>query len=89
MKVKVLEALACGVPVVTTTTGAEGIHANDGILVEGDDDRLAAAAASILRDESERRDRGTAARAAFTERYTPGPATEPLVELFSAMAAAR
>jgi glycosyltransferase involved in cell wall biosynthesis len=87
MKVKVLESIASGLPVVTTPSGAEGIDARDGIVVESDDERLAAAAAEILGDEGERRERGAAARAAFERRYSPVPATEPLVELYDRMAA--
>lgn len=79
MKVKVLEAIACGVPVVTTVRGAEGIDAGEGVVVEEQDAGIAAAAAALLRDADERRARGEAARAAFLARYAPGPATEPLI----------
>src|SRR5262249_9106396 len=65
VKVKVLESIAAGVPVVTTRLGAEGIEAGDGVIVEESAGALAAAAVSILRDEAERRQRGEAARAAF------------------------
>jgi hypothetical protein len=47
---------------------------------------MAVAAASILRDEDERRERGTEARRAFERLYTPGPATAPIVELYARMA---
>jgi glycosyltransferase involved in cell wall biosynthesis len=86
MKVKVLESIAAGVPVVTTREGAEGIRGDDGVVVEEDDERLAAAAVRILHDERERRERGAAARRAFDERYAPRPATEPLVELYRRIA---
>jgi glycosyltransferase involved in cell wall biosynthesis len=82
MKVKTLEALASGVPVVTTARGAEGIEAGEGAVVAEHDEALAAAAAAILLDESERRERGRAARDAFDQRYSPRPATAPLVELY-------
>jgi glycosyltransferase involved in cell wall biosynthesis len=49
MKVKVLEALASGVPVVTTESGVEGIEADGGIVIESDDKELADAAVAILR----------------------------------------
>ena len=86
MKVKVLESIASGVPVVTTPAGAEGINAGDGVVVEDDERRLAHAAATIMQDALERSQRGTAARAAFLEHYAPAPATLPLVELYRRIA---
>jgi glycosyltransferase involved in cell wall biosynthesis len=89
MKVKVLEAMASGVPVVTTRVGAEGIAPNDGVVVADDPAQLARAASRILLDGSERTERGTAGLACFTQRYAPGPATEPLVPVYEAMADAQ
>jgi glycosyltransferase involved in cell wall biosynthesis len=86
MKVKVLEAIASGVPVVTTPSGAEGIEAGSGVVVLAGAEELAAATAELLRDPALRRERGAAARAAFGERYAPEPATAPLVELYRRMA---
>jgi glycosyltransferase involved in cell wall biosynthesis len=86
MKVKTLEAMASGVPVVTTPAGAEGIDPSDGVIVHEEPERLAAAAAELLRDAQARRERGAAARADFVRRYSPRPATEPLVELYRRMA---
>jgi len=87
MKVKVLESMASGVPVVTTPAGAEGIEPSDGVIVETEPGRLAAAASELLTDEGARRERGAAARADFERSYSPGPATEPLVELYKRMLA--
>ena len=47
--------------------------------------RLAEAAARLLVDEAERRERGTAVRAAFERRYTPRVATEPIADLYVRM----
>ena len=88
MKVKVLEAIASGVPVVTTAAGAEGIEAGDGVMVEQDWDLFAEAAAEVLRDATARRQRGAAARASFEQAYAPRPATAPLLELYERMASA-
>jgi len=82
MKVKVLEALASGVPVVTTSAGAEGIADNDGVLVYGSPKKLAEAAGDLLLDDRARRECGAAARETFERHYSPAPATEPLVELY-------
>jgi glycosyltransferase involved in cell wall biosynthesis len=86
MKVKTLEAMASGVPVVTTAAGAEGIDPSDGVVVDERPARLAAAAVELLTDEQARRQRGAAGRADFVHRYSPRPATEPLVELYRRMA---
>lgn len=86
MKVKTLEAIANGVPVVTTPAGAEGIDAGEGIMVADEDEALAADAVRILGDAAERRERGDAARTAFLRNYSPEPATRPLVELYRRMA---
>jgi len=85
IKVKTLEALAVGLPVVTTPLGAEGIEAGDGMVVAESEESLVAAAAEILGDPGERRQRGLAARSAFEQRYAPGPATEPLAALYRRM----
>jgi len=89
MKVKVLEALASGVPVVTTPAGAEGIEPSDGVVVLEEPQALAAAAAELLVDEAARKERGAAARADFEQRFAPGPATEPLAELYRRLASTR
>jgi glycosyltransferase involved in cell wall biosynthesis len=86
MKVKTLEAIASGVPVVTTPAGAEGIATNDGVIVSEEPAVLADAAVELLADAATRRERGAAALAAFAASYSPGPATRPLVELYSRLA---
>jgi glycosyltransferase involved in cell wall biosynthesis len=86
MKVKTLESLAVGVPVVTTPAGTEGVDAGDGAAIERDDAALAGATVELLTDHGARRQRGQAARAAFERRYTPMPATVPLVEAYRRMA---
>lgn len=87
MKVKVLEALALGVPVVTTTDGAEGIGTTDGVVVADDDARFVRATTALLRDPLERAERSVAARRHFDAVLSPAPATEPLADLYRRMAA--
>jgi len=89
MKVKTLEAIASGVPVVTTPAGAEGIEPSDGVVVHTDPADLAPAAAELLSDPAARRGRGAAARATFERHYSPETATVPLVELYGRMKARR
>jgi glycosyltransferase involved in cell wall biosynthesis len=84
MKVKVLESIACGLPVVTTPAGAEGIEV-EGVSIHLDDRALAAAAVELLSDPAARQEQGALARAAFLARYAPAPATRPLVALYREM----
>ncbi len=85
-KIKVLEALALGVPVVTTPDGAEGIGGRGGLVVETADDALAGAAAELIGDSDARRAAGTAAHETFCEHHAPLPATAPLLDLYERMA---
>ncbi len=54
MRVRILEALARGIPIVTTTTGVEGIDAVDGkhLLVADTPTEFAAAVVRLLRDST-------------------------------------
>ena len=66
---KVLEAMACGVPVVATSLANEGIGAADGseILLAEEPEAFAGAVAQLLRDGARREELGRSARA-FIER---------------------
>jgi glycosyltransferase involved in cell wall biosynthesis len=84
-KVKVLEAISLGVPVVTTRDGAEGLVSLDGVTVATDEHELARAAAELLRDPVLRAEQGARARQTFLEHHSPLAATQPLVELYERM----
>jgi glycosyltransferase involved in cell wall biosynthesis len=73
MKVKVLEAFAYGVPVVTTSEGVEGIPARDGIHVgQSDDDAgLVDRAVRLLKDWSLQESQRRAARVLVEEQCHP------------------
>jgi glycosyltransferase involved in cell wall biosynthesis len=86
-KIKVLEALALGVPVVTTPDGAEGIGGRGGLVVDVDDGALADATATLLEDAAARQLAADAAHATFTDCHAPEPATLPLLELYEQMVA--
>jgi polysaccharide biosynthesis protein PslH len=87
VKVKVLEALALGVPVVTTHEGAEGLGGFGGVTVETDDLRLADALVALLDDPAARRAAGEAAHRTFREHHTPLVAAAPVVDLYQRMLA--
>jgi glycosyltransferase involved in cell wall biosynthesis len=69
-RLKILEAMAAGVPVVSTAIGAEGLEAPDGnvILIADSPERFAASILSLARDPV-RRDRMAAAARVWVERF--------------------
>jgi polysaccharide biosynthesis protein PslH len=70
-RLKILEAMAAGVPVVSTSQGAEGLEVQDdeNILLADGPLQLAEAIARVLDDEALRRKLVTSARHLITERY--------------------
>lgn len=85
VKVKVLEALALGIPVVSTREGAEGLVEQRGVVVEEDDELLASATVALLDDLPARRGAGAQARENFLANHTPAVAALPVVELYERM----
>ena len=73
MKIKVLESMAYGVPVVTTWEGAEGIEYENGVhcWVEEEDEAIAARVCEMLRDVGARKQMSEAARNLVEEKYSP------------------
>jgi polysaccharide biosynthesis protein PslH len=86
-KVKVLEALAIGLPVVTTANGGEGIVGDGGITIAGEVDALVKATVRLIESPHERRAAGAAALRSFEEHHTPGHAAAPVVRLYERMLA--
>jgi glycosyltransferase involved in cell wall biosynthesis len=87
VKVKVLEALALGIPVVTTPDGAEGLGARSGLTVDTDDRRLAAATIELLDDSKTRALVAQAAHRNFLDHHTPRVAARPVVDIYERIAA--
>ncbi|PRY48144.1 glycosyltransferase involved in cell wall biosynthesis [Geodermatophilus tzadiensis] len=72
-RVKILEAFALGVPVVSTSLGCEGLDVVDGVhlLVANDPEQLAAACARLAADPAEGRRLAAAGRRLFETCYAP------------------
>lgn len=85
-KVKVLESLALGVPVVTTPAGAEGLP-RDAATVHGTSTDLARSAAALLGDPAARRDASERGREAVERVHAPAAAAAPLVAVLRRLAA--
>jgi glycosyltransferase involved in cell wall biosynthesis len=71
IRLKLLDALASGRAVVSTTMGAEGVQARDGehVVIADDPERFAGAMVRLFQDPAERRRMGAAARRLAEERY--------------------
>ena len=72
-RIKILEAFACGLPVISTTLGCEGLDARDGeeLLVADPPDRLADACLTVLREPETAAHIAAAGHALWEARYRP------------------
>jgi polysaccharide biosynthesis protein PslH len=84
MKVKVMEAMAYGVPVVTTWEGVEGIDYENGCecWVAETDNELAARVCRLLHSSAEREQMRLAARHLIEERYSPRPVLDKMIDVY-------
>jgi glycosyltransferase involved in cell wall biosynthesis len=84
MRVKILEAFARGIPVVSTTIGVEGIEARNGehLLVADSPEAFAGAVMDVLHDPVAAAARATAARRLVEERYDRVSALRPLDDIY-------
>jgi glycosyltransferase involved in cell wall biosynthesis len=75
MKIKLLEAMAYGTPVVTTSEGAEGLAVVDGrnAFVSDEDDAIAEKTIELLLNCELAERMSEAARALVESAYSPGP----------------
>lgn len=85
MRVKILEAFARGIPVVSTTIGVEGIEAahDRHLLVADTPETFAAAVTRVIREPETAARLARAARALIEERYDWRTALRPLDDLYS------
>lgn len=91
MKMKIVEALAVALPVVTTTVGAEGMYlvAGRDILVADSPADFAAAVVKLLGDEKLRQEYGAWGRQAVESTYTWDANAKAWEEILTSVAAAR
>jgi glycosyltransferase involved in cell wall biosynthesis len=91
MRIKILEAMAHGKPVVATTIGAAGIDVTDGenILLADDADAFAAAVSALLNDPSRARAIGDAGRRLVERRYATDGLARDLLAFYEQLAQRR
>jgi glycosyltransferase involved in cell wall biosynthesis len=91
MKVKVLEAFAYGVPVVTTSDGVEGIPAQDGVHVGlcDEDAGLIERTVRLLGDRASQERQRRAARQLVERCCNPGTALDAVESCYAELLARR
>lgn len=91
MKIKNMEAMAYGVPVVTTWEGMEGLDYENGThcWVEEEDEAIAARAADLLEDRPQRDRMRQAARSLMEDRYSPEPVLSQMLRVYEQIAGER
>jgi glycosyltransferase involved in cell wall biosynthesis len=89
MKIKVMEAMAYGVPVVTTTEGIEGMQVEPGrhAHVADDDETLAEMVVGVLRDRAASARMAREARALIVEQHSPAVVVDRVIDMYQAVAA--
>ena len=87
MKVKVLEAMAWGIPVVTTTAGVEGIEVVDGehCFVADEDTVISQRVIELLGNAGLRRSFRQRARALIEEQHSPVPVVDRLERVYQVL----
>jgi len=90
MKIKVMEAMAYGVPVVTTAEGVEGLAAEPGIhaRVAEDDAALAAHVIELISNRTTAARMSEAARALIVDRYNPSVVVDRVIKVYEDVVAA-
>jgi polysaccharide biosynthesis protein PslH len=90
-RTKLLEAMAAGLPIVTTRVGIEGIDAVDGqqVLLADDPDGFTAAVLRLLADPAGRLRLGAAARRLAEDRYDWTHCLAPLEGLYAGLLSGR
>lgn len=82
-KNKVIESMAIGTPVVSTSIGVEGLglNSNDGVAIKDTAEEFAEEIISLLRDRKKREYQIKRARRTVEVRFTLEKAIEPLLEI--------
>ena len=87
MRIKVLDAMALGRPVVATTLGAGGVEVDPqrDIVIADDVDSFAREVVALLGDAARRKSLGEAARAGVASRYDGEAIARGLLQFYATL----
>jgi glycosyltransferase involved in cell wall biosynthesis len=87
MRVKILQAFALGIPVVSTAIGAEGIECTNGqnILIADAPADFVSATTKLLNDSALRKSIGKNARNLFLEKYSSERIAENVIRFYESL----
>ena len=80
VRIKILEMMAYGIPVITTTLGAQGISDCSGILIADDHEALATAVYTLRNDENKRKELGESAKSIVTLHHNSESISKDILE---------
>lgn len=84
LKMKIPHVLSCGVPVITTTVGAEGIeiYESDGMWIENDILKIISLAINLLKDKNSLIQKGILGKEKVNELFSSKVINEKLVSIY-------
>ena len=84
LKMKIPHALSCGVPVITTTVGAEGIELNEseGLWVENDTLKIISLAINLLKDKNSLIQKGILGKEKVNELFSSKVINKKIVSIY-------
>jgi glycosyltransferase involved in cell wall biosynthesis len=87
MRVKILQAFALGLPVVSTDIGAEGIECTDGenIIIADSPADFSKAVLTLMNDSQLRKKTGRNARNLFMEKYSSARIAEDVIRFYESL----
>jgi len=83
VRIKILEMMALGIPVITTTLGAQGIADTSGLVIADDKDELIEAVYTLANDENKRAEIGQKAKSIITLHHNSKKIRNKILEFIS------
>lgn len=80
VRIKILEMMAYGIPVISSTLGAQGIANTSGVQIADTEEDMIAAVYQLASDENKRRELGNKAKSIISLHYDPKKISDNILE---------